>query len=117
MVSAFTPFRYKDIVGVSKDALITGFTTGNLFIILPLLIQNCKKLFKDYRLEHSEIDSSVDIIVPVSFNFPNLGKLLMLLFILFAGWFYGSSVSLLDITKRICPFPFLIAIQSIRGRP
>jgi Na+/H+-dicarboxylate symporter len=110
MVSAFTPFRYKDIVGVSKDALITGFTTGNLFIILPVLIQNCKKLFKDYRLEHSEIDSSVDIIVPVSFNFPNLGKLLMLLFILFAGWFYGSSVSLLDITKRICPFPFLIAM-------
>jgi ABC-type amino acid transport substrate-binding protein len=38
----------------------------------------------------------VDIIVPVSFNFPNLGKLLMLLFILFAGWFYGSSVSFLD---------------------
>ena len=96
MVSAFTPFRYKDIVGVSKDALITGFTTGNLFIILPVLIQNCKKLFEDYKLEHSEIDSSVDIIVPVSFNFPNLGKLLMLLFILFAGWFYGSSVSFLD---------------------
>ena len=38
----------------------------------------------------------MDIIVPVSFNFPNLGKLLMLLFILFAGWFYGSSVSFLD---------------------
>ena len=96
MVSAFTPFRYKDIVGVSKDALVTGFTTGNLFIILPVLIQNCKKLFEDYRFEHSEIDSTVDIIVPVSFNFPNLGKLLMLLFVLFAGWFYGSSVSLLD---------------------
>ena len=31
---AFTPFRYKDIVGLSKDALVTGFTTGNLFIIL-----------------------------------------------------------------------------------
>jgi Na+/H+-dicarboxylate symporter len=96
MVSSFTPFKYKDIVGVSKAALITGFTTGNLFIILPVLIQNCKKLFEDYKLEHSEIDSSVDIIVPVSFNFPNLGKLLMLLFILFAGWFYGSSVSFLD---------------------
>ncbi len=96
LVAAFTPFKYRDIVGVSKDALITGFTTGNLFIILPVLIQNCKQLFEDYRLEHDEIDSSVDIIVPVSFNFPNLGKLLMLLFILFAGWFYGTSVSLLE---------------------
>ncbi|MDX1708740.1 MAG: cation:dicarboxylase symporter family transporter, partial [Desulfobacterales bacterium] len=96
MVAAFTPFKYKDIVGISKDALITGFTTGNLFIILPVLIQNCKRLFEQYRLEHPDIDSSIDIIVPVSFNFPNLGKLLMLLFILFAGWFYGVSVSLLD---------------------
>ncbi len=96
MVAAFTPFKYKDIVGVSKDALITGFTTGNLFIILPVLIQNCKGLFEQYKLNHPDIDSSVDIIVPVSFNFPNLGKLLMLLFILFAGWFYGASVSLLD---------------------
>jgi ABC-type amino acid transport substrate-binding protein len=96
MVAAFTPFKYRDIVGVSKDALMTGFTTGNLFIILPVLIQNCKGLFEQYKLDHPDIDSSVDIIVPVSFNFPNLGKLLMLLFILFAGWFYGVSVSLLD---------------------
>jgi Na+/H+-dicarboxylate symporter len=96
MVASFTPFKYKDIVGVSKDALMTGFTTGNLFIILPVLIQNCKGLFEQYKLDHPDIDSSVDIIVPVSFNFPNLGKLLMLLFILFAGWFYGVSVSLLD---------------------
>jgi Na+/H+-dicarboxylate symporter len=96
MVAAFTPFKYRDIVGVSKDALMTGFTTGNLFIILPVLIQNCKGLFEQYKLDHPDIDSSVDIIVPVTFNFPNLGKLLMLLFILFAGWFYGVSVSLLD---------------------
>lgn len=96
MVASFTPFKYRDIVGVSKDALLTGFTTGNLFIILPVLIQNCKSLFEQYRLDHPDIDSSVDIIVPVSFNFPNLGKLLMLLFILFAGWFYGVSVSFLD---------------------
>jgi Na+/H+-dicarboxylate symporter len=96
MVAAFTPFKYKDVIGVSKDALMTGFTTGNLFIILPVLIQNSKKLFEQYKLDHPDIDSSVDIIVPVSFNFPNLGKLLMLLFILFAGWFYGVSIPFLD---------------------
>ena len=96
MVAAFTPFKYKDIIGVSKDAMMTGFTTGNLFIILPVLIQNCKKLFEQYQLDQPDIRSSVDIIVPMSFNFPNLGKLLMLLFILFAGWFYGNSVSFLD---------------------
>ncbi|MGD8461872.1 MAG: hypothetical protein PVH27_16075 [Desulfobacterales bacterium] len=100
------PFKYKDIVGVSKDALMAGLTTGNLFIILPVLIQNCKSLFEQYKLDHPDIDSSVDIIVPVSFNFPNLGKLLMLLFILFAGWFYGATVSLLEYPNFIFSGPF-----------
>ena len=94
MVSAMTPFKYKDVFGFTKDALITGFTTGSLFVILPVLSQNCKDLFKQYKLEHSEINPAVDIVMPASFNFPHIGKLLMLLFILFAGWFYGNPVSL-----------------------
>jgi len=115
MVAAFTQFKYKDIVGVSKDALLTGFTTGNLFIILPVLIQNCKGLFEQYQLDHPDIDSSVDIIVPVSFNFPNLGKLLMLLFILFAGWFYGSSISFLDYPNFI--FSGLFSFSAVSMSP
>ena len=94
MVSALTPFKFKDIFGLTKDALITGFTTGNLFVILPVLSQSCKDLFEQYKLEHPEINSAIDVVVPASFNFPNLGKLLMLMFILFAGWFYGNPVSL-----------------------
>jgi len=96
LVMAFTPFRYKDVVGLSKDALVTGFTTGNLFIILPVLIQNCKDLLQKYKLEHEDSDTYIDVLVPVSFNFPNIGKLLTLLFVLFAGWFYGKSFSLTD---------------------
>ena len=93
MVGALTPFRYRDIFAFTKDALITGFTTGSVFVILPVLIQNCKDLFEKYEAEHPEINPTVEIIVPVAFNFPNLGKLLILLFILFAGWFYGDPVS------------------------
>ena len=94
LVSALTPFKYRDIFSLSKDALITGLTTGNLFVILPLVIQNCKDIFKHYKIEHPEITPSIDIVVPTIFNFPSLGKLLVLLFILFAGWFYGNPISL-----------------------
>ncbi len=45
LLTTVTPFKYGDVVGLSKDALVTGFTTGNLFIILPVLIANCKELF------------------------------------------------------------------------
>ncbi len=96
LIATLTPFRYRDIIGVSKDALITGFATFNLFIILPILAENCKDLFERYTLNREDTDFNVDILVPVSYNFPNLGKLLMLLFILFGGWFTGAPLSFTD---------------------
>ena len=89
-----TPFKYRDIVGMSKDALVTAFTTGNLFVVLTVLTDNCKKIFEKYDLSREKTDTYVDVLIPISFNFPNLGKLIMLLFVLFAVWFSGSSLNL-----------------------
>ncbi len=93
MVTTVTPFKYRDIVGLTRDSLVTAFTTGNLFIVLTVLTENCKQLFETYDLKEEKTDSYVDVIVPISFNFPNTGKLLMLVFILFAAWFSGSTLS------------------------
>jgi TctA family transporter len=35
----------------------------------------------------------MDVIMPVAFNLPNVGKLLLLLFVPFAAWFSGSPAS------------------------
>ena len=43
LVAALTPFRYRDVLGPTRDALITAFMAGNLFIVLPILIQACKE--------------------------------------------------------------------------
>lgn len=94
LLTPMTPFKYKDIVGFSRDALATAFATGNLFVVLAVLTENCKTLFRQYDLTREKTESYVDVIVPVSFNFPTTGKLLMLSFILFAGWFSGHSLSL-----------------------
>jgi Na+/H+-dicarboxylate symporter len=104
LVAALTPFTYRDIVGISKDALVTGFATGKLFIILPILIQNCNDLFEKHKQEHEDTASLVDIIVPVSFNFPTTGKLLTLLFVLFCAWFTGNAVSVIDY-PYLCRYP------------
>jgi Na+/H+-dicarboxylate symporter len=89
MLTPMTPFKYKDIVGLSRDALVTAFTTGNLFVVLTVLTENCKAVFEKYNLRREKTDSYIDVIIPVSFNFPNMGKLIMLLFVLFAVWFMG----------------------------
>jgi Na+/H+-dicarboxylate symporter len=96
MVTLVTPFKYRDIVGLTRDSLVTAFTTGNLFIVLTVLTENCKQLFETYDLKEEKTDAYVDVIVPISFNFPNTGKLLMLLFIVFAAWFSGSTLSLMQ---------------------
>jgi len=99
LLLALTPFKYKDVVGLSKDSLITGFSTGNLFIILPILIKDCKALFSKYALDREDTQTYIDVIIPISFNFPTIAKLLALSFVVFAGWFYGNPVPVTDYPK------------------
>jgi len=93
LLTTATPFRYRDVVGVSRTALITAFATGNLFVVLAVLMDNCRTLFQKYELFEEETDFYIDVLVPVSFNFPNIGKLLMLVFVPFAGWYSGNMLS------------------------
>ena len=81
---------------MSRTALITAFATGNLFVVLAVLMENCRQLFREYGLEKEETDFYIGILVPVSFNFPNIGKLLMLVFIPFAGWYSGNDMASSD---------------------
>jgi Na+/H+-dicarboxylate symporter len=92
LISALTPFRYKEVLGPTRDALITAFMAADLFIVLPILIQACKELLERHRLVDEQTKTLPDVIVPTSFNFPHTGKLLSISFILFAGWFADAAV-------------------------
>ena len=94
VITTFTPFKFGDILRMSKEALITGFATDSLFIILPVLIENSKEMFRKYELEKNNTSFVTDIVIPISFNFPLLGRMLSLLFVLFAGWFYGTPIGI-----------------------
>jgi ABC-type amino acid transport substrate-binding protein len=62
--------------------------------------------------EETEARSSVDVLIPVAYNFPNLGNVLTLIFVLFAGWFIGTEVP-------VSQFPVLstVGIASLFGGP
>ena len=94
LISMLTPFKYRDIIGFSRSALLTGFIAQNIFIILPMLIENSKDIFKKYQLDSEKNNHVVDVIIPVTFNFPNAGRLLALLFIPFAAWMSGSPLEI-----------------------
>ena len=92
LVSALSGIPYREVLGTFRDTLVMAFATGNQFVVLPQIAENCKALLRRHRVEGPEAESAIDIIVPVSFNFPSLGKLLVLLFLLFAAWFTDTDL-------------------------
>ena len=81
LIMLLTPLGYREIVWSTKDALLMAFATDNLLIVIPMLTDHGKELLRKGAGGGAESESSVDVIVPISFNFPNVGKLLQLIFI------------------------------------
>jgi len=96
LVTTLTRLRYRQVIGLTKDALITAFATASLFIVLPILAEKSKEMIGQSDVDQEEADSAVDVIIPTSFNFPHAGKLFTFSFILFAGWFSGFDVEPAD---------------------
>jgi len=93
LVTAVTPFRYREVAFIARDALLTAFVANSAFIVLPILIERSKKLLEDHGLLDENSDSAAEVLIPVMFNFPNAGKLLTLLFVPFAGWLAGAPLT------------------------
>jgi len=96
LVTALTPFRYREVLAVSREALLTAFVTNNAFIVLPILVERTRVLLRRHRLLTAESESAAELLVPILFNFPNAGRLLTLLFVPFAAWLAGSTLSASD---------------------
>jgi len=93
LVAVLTPFRYRDVVWYSRDALVTAFATGNVFVVLAVLAGKSKELLHTQKGDATASDTLVDVVVPTTYAFPT-GKLLALSFVLFAGWLSGFEVSI-----------------------
>lgn len=92
MITSFTPLTYRQVVGQTRDILITAFATGSAFIVLPLLIERSQQLLRESELGTEATDATVEVIVPAFTSFPKIGTLLPMSFVLFAGWFSGATV-------------------------
>ena len=92
LVSALTPLSGRRVLARTQDALVAAFATGSLLIVIPLIAERSKELLREVGLSSPQTDGAIDLMVPINFNLPNMGKLLSLAFVLFAGWFSGNVV-------------------------
>ena len=123
LVASCTPIKYKDLLVASRSALLTAFVVGSVFVVIPLLADSVRDLLKKYQPQGGP--TNPELVVSVAYPFPNLGKILTLLFVPFASWFYGSAMVLSDYPffvasgllmsfgKVTTTIPFLLALQEI----
>ena len=95
LASCVTPFAYRDLFDTARDASILALTTGNGFIVLPMIAESIKRLFTRYPAsEHN--DEWIDTIIPLTFVFPSIPHLVPIFFILFTTWFYGTPLNVVQ---------------------
>ena len=96
LVAALTPFKFGEVIKISRTALVLAFSTGKALVVLPLIIENVKELFKQYDIQSEEAITTTEVVVPLAYPFPNLGKMLAMLFVPFAAWFLGKPMGIDD---------------------
>ena len=94
LVSMLTPFRYRDLAPLLRSAVILAFATGKTLVVLPMLIDGTKKLFAERGYDDEETASIIEVLVPLGYSFPHLGRILTTSFIPFAAWYIGSPLKL-----------------------
>jgi Na+/H+-dicarboxylate symporter/ABC-type amino acid transport substrate-binding protein len=93
LITSLTPLTYRQVVGATRDILITAFATGSALIVLPLLIERSQELLRQSALSTPETERTVEVIIPAFTSFPKSGTLFPMSFVLFAGWFADAPVA------------------------
>lgn len=94
IVAALTPIPAREVLGRCRDALLTAFMAGDLFIVLPMLIEATKELIQQHGLDSEREARLPDVLVSASYNFPSTSKVMTISFVLFAGWFADAPIPL-----------------------
>ena len=94
LISSLTPFKYKDVVNIAWSAMALSFAASKVLVALPLIIESIKELFDKYEVKDPNAVTVAEMLVPISYPFPNTGKLLSLFFVPFTAWFVGSPMEL-----------------------
>ncbi len=125
LIASCTPFGYRQIIRESRNVLLTVFIVGSVFVVIPLLIKVITRLFHSHVTTEHEKARIPDLVLPLAYPFPDMGKILSFVFIVFAAWFYDKPLDLLDYPvmlsvglflsfgKLVTALPFLLNLYHI----
>jgi ABC-type amino acid transport substrate-binding protein len=127
LLACCTPYSEREILVNSRDMLITSFIIGNTFVVLPLIVDAVKRLLAQHGPDLENPQNTPEYAVQLAYPFPDVGRIMVMVFIPFAAWFYGRSVDpsslpqLLGVgfigafAKPIVTVPLLLEVAEIPG--
>jgi Na+/H+-dicarboxylate symporter/ABC-type amino acid transport substrate-binding protein len=110
IVTSFTRVKYRELISNLQAALLLGFSTGNIFVTLPFLIDGINKIAKNHQIRAGEAQTISKTLTPIAYNLPLVGNLMAILFVFFLAYFYGIQFSIAENAKLIP-----IAILTLAG--
>jgi Na+/H+-dicarboxylate symporter/ABC-type amino acid transport substrate-binding protein len=117
LICSCTTLRWRQVVLASRDALITAFVLGSIFAVIPILVHSVEKMLENISEGDDEVRHLPQLMLPLAYPFPDGGKILTLLFIPFAGWFYGTPMSAEDMVTLLTVGPVVLFGKVVTAVP
>ena len=92
IVSAITPLGYWQVLRASRDPLVAAFVIGNTFVVLPLVIEAIRRIEATQEQPRAADGRQPEYLVPLAYPFPDIGRIVGLVFLPFAAWFFGTVI-------------------------
>ncbi|MEH6569181.1 MAG: cation:dicarboxylase symporter family transporter [Halioglobus sp.] len=94
LITSLTPFTSREISPLLRTAFILAFAAGKTMIVLPILIVGIRQIFEDKGRTDDETRVNIEVLAPLAYSFPHLGRILATAFIPFGGWYIGHPLAL-----------------------
>ena len=94
LVKNLTNIKCRDFLIAAQEPLLTALATGKLFVVLPQIVEKCERLMDESGNESDTQlgESTANVVVPLAYPFPHLGKILAFVFVTFAAWYAGQQM-------------------------
>ena len=86
------PIKYREIFSTLKTGLIICFATGISVIALPFIQRAAQEFYEKQKESHKQ-PKDFESIPLISYSFAQIGNVIVILFIFFAGYFYRTPLT------------------------
>ncbi|HBM16809.1 MAG TPA: hypothetical protein DD381_10770 [Lentisphaeria bacterium] len=118
VVTCMTNLKYRKFLDYAMPAALIAFTTGSVFLALPLIYEMMNKFEEEqesfYDNRNKKNSKLANIIVPLAWVVPASYKFLVIFFIVFTHWYYDSATHVFEnISLYIGGIPCLFGNSSV----